>query len=56
MYGRDVAKTLTFYDFEPFAYNNTIFVTFSGTGIGDTMRGQLDQFSGETSILSKVIL
>lgn len=47
MYGRDVAKTLTFYDFEPFAYNNTIFVTFSGTGIGDTMRSQLDQFSGE---------
>ena len=47
MYGRDVAKTLTFYDFEPFAYNNTIFVTFSGTYIGDTMRGQLDQFSGQ---------
>jgi hypothetical protein len=47
MYGRDVAKTLTFYDFEPFAYNNTIFVTFRGTGIGDRMRGQLDQFSGQ---------
>ena len=47
MYGRDVAKTLTFYDFEPSTYNNTIFVTFEGTGIGDSMRPQLDQFSGE---------
>ena len=47
MYGRDVAKTLTFYDFEPFAYRNTITVTLRGTGIGARIRPQLDQFAGQ---------
>ena len=47
MYGRDVAKTLTFYDFEPFAYRNTIIVTLRGTGIGERIRPQLDQFVGQ---------
>ena len=46
MYGRDVAKTLTFYDFEPFAYRNTIIVTLRGTGI-ERIRPQLDQFVGQ---------
>ena len=47
IYGRDVAKTLTFYDFEPFAYNNIIFVTLRGEGIGDRIRPELDQYAGQ---------
>jgi hypothetical protein len=47
MYGRDVAKTLTFYDFEPFAYNNTLYVTVSGTGISDSIKAQFDTFVAE---------
>jgi len=47
MYGRDVAKTLTFYDFEPFSYRNTISVTLRGAGIGTRIRPQLDQFAGQ---------
>ena len=33
MYGRDVPRTLTFYDFEPNTFNNTLEVTISGTGV-----------------------
>ena len=33
LYGRDVPRTLTFYDFEPYTFNNSIEVTLSGPGI-----------------------
>ena len=33
MYGRDVPRTLTFYEFEPNTFNNTLIVTLEGTGI-----------------------
>jgi len=46
MYGRDVAKTLTFYDFEPFSYNNTIYLTLEGTGITETVVTELYEYSG----------
>ena len=46
MYGRDVAKTLTFYDFEPFSYNNTIYLTLEGTGITKTVIDELFKYAG----------
>jgi hypothetical protein len=45
MYGRDVAKTLTFYDFEPYTYSNTIELTFSGTGISSVVRSKFNYYS-----------
>ena len=33
MYGRDVPRTLTFYEFEPSGFNNIIEVTLEGTGV-----------------------
>jgi len=33
LYGRDVPKTLTFYDFEPYTFNNSILVRLEGTGV-----------------------
>ena len=33
MYGRNVPKSLTFYDFEPYTFNNNVIVTLRGTGI-----------------------
>ena len=45
MYGRDVAKTLTFYDFEPYTYTNTLEVTFSGTGISDIVKSKFDYYA-----------
>ena len=35
LYGRDVPRTLTFYDFEPATFNNTLEVTLRGTGVYD---------------------
>ena len=62
MYGRDVAKTLTFYDFEPFTYSNTIYITVSGSGVSDTFKTFVDNYSASVShikqgdnILGKVI-
>jgi len=61
MYGRDVAKTLTFYDFEPNTYNNTIFLSLDGVGVSATVKGDLDKYAGQdlhikqgTTILGKV--
>ena len=36
LYGRDVPKSLTFYDFEPYTFNNNILVTLRGTGIAES--------------------
>ena len=36
LYGRDVPRTLTFYDFEPYTFNNSILVTLEGTGISES--------------------
>ena len=33
LYGRDIPKTLTFYDFEPYTFNNSIIVNLSGTNV-----------------------
>jgi hypothetical protein len=45
MYGRDVAKTLTFYDFEPFTYNNTIYITISGTDVAENTKSLIDKYA-----------
>ena len=37
MYGRDVPRTLTFYEFEPGTFNNTLTVTLEGTGISQSI-------------------
>lgn len=62
MYGRDVAKTLTFYDFEPFTYNNTIYITISGTDVADNTLSLIHKYSTfnynikqGTNILGKII-
>lgn len=61
MYGRDVAKTLTFYDFEPYTYNNSILLTLSGVGISAAVVTELDEYGGQdlhikqgTTILGKI--
>ena len=45
MYGRDIAKTLTFYDFERDTYFNTVYLTVSGTGIYDVISLLIAKYS-----------
>jgi len=42
MYGRDVPRTLTFYEFEPNAFNNVLRVTLSGTGVSQNLLDEYD--------------
>ena len=44
LYGRDVAKTLTFYDYENFTYNNTIYLTIDGVGVSDAVKLLMDSY------------
>ena len=45
LYGRDVAKTLTFYNFEPFTYNNSVDLTISGAGVSEVFKLASDAYS-----------
>lgn len=49
LYGRDVAKTLTFYDFEPYTFNNTISVTLNGSDVTNNFRTLYDPYSNDNA-------
>ncbi|MFZ9728178.1 MAG: YHYH protein, partial [Candidatus Nanopelagicaceae bacterium] len=44
-YGRDVAKTLTFYDFERDTYFNTVYLNVEGTGVYQSFVTEINNFS-----------
>ena len=53
LYGRDVPRTLTFYDFEPNTFNNVLQVTLSGTGVTNTVKNLFEINSGSTRTFFK---
>jgi hypothetical protein len=62
MYGRDVAKSLTFYDFEPYTFNNTLIVTLEGDDISSKFIKlynfnslSVNYFKQDDTIVGKVI-
>jgi hypothetical protein len=45
-YGRDIEKTLTFYDYEPDTFYNKINLTLAGTGVWNSFDTLTNQWSG----------
>ena len=50
MYGRDVPRTLTFYDFEPNTFNNSLLVTLEGTDICNNFEEVYDPKSSSSRV------
>ena len=46
LYGRDIAKTITVYDFEPNVFYNKIFLTLSGTEVITNFDNLISNFGG----------